>query len=360
MAEDKGRKIGPDDPVKTPRQYLQRGKARLGLFAYQAAIEDFEVAVQAEKVAMAARRYRARANFGLCRMAQVVDDLRMLQDAGERIGNRDLRAYADALSQTAGEAEANALLGVWTPTLLPPEECADGPTIVMATAPKTGSTSLSHALGAAIDAPVTNLLCYRGRDTVYSKLSDRAVQAFAGKGVVNHGHLNSDAATLDLLRDTPSVRIVLHLRDPRETLLSTADMCLRLRTSYSFATAPVPDPAHGVAFLDWMVDHYTPQLLTWMHDWITAYDTGHPSIVSLSTLDDLKSKGQDSVARHIAEKLGVTDIQTVKTQPRRTGQRLEGSQKLAYSDAQLARLEAQLPQALMQRFDWGPLAPSGA
>lgn len=224
--------------------------------------------------------------------------------------------------------------------------------LLTAAAPKTGSTSLSVALAGALGATKVNFLTTPPTDRGWGLVSARALETLRGFSVVNHCHLSPAPENLKVIEERPWVRVAVHLRNPFESIESTIDLVVRQRSPSMLSGSGLSASSSVGELREWVLDVYSFRLRDWMTDWVRLVDGQHPSVVGLSTLDEVKADGQDKVSRRLLRGIGNARILATATEPQRRGVRLSGDERIRLT-AEERRLILQIfPENMMQRFGW--------
>lgn len=273
--------------------------------------------------------------------------------SGIEICNADIKRFC-ACAGHAGDADAaQRMIEHHARTLRDSGRLPNGEYILYtAAAPKTGSTSLSVALAAAANYEKTNSLHFPTPPMAGGRLSMTALEILRGKGIVNHCHLSPARDQMDQLRTLPWVKVVVHFRNPVETVLSTIDLIVRNASPLMLSVAPDLDHRDTGAVTEFVLDSYLPELLDWMQGWLRHVDAGHPSVGGTSTLEEVRRSGQDAVAARILDGLGIPRRKDVSSAPQRTGIRLTGERAARYGPGQRERVESAVPTEMRQRFGW--------
>lgn len=227
--------------------------------------------------------------------------------------------------------------------------------ILVAATLKTGSTSFSDSLAGAMGYEYATHLSAPPRMDRWGQVFGRPLDVARGYGMVNHGHIGCEPAVLATIAAREWVKIALHLRHPLETMLSTIDAFIRVRTPTLFSAEPRLAAATPAEIKDWALQVYAPHMARWMVDWLALYDAGHPSIISLSTMDEMREIGQDALARRVASRLPGITPRTVDTPPRRYKLRLQGADRVTLSRAEAQSVLDLFPSSMLSRFGWGHL-----
>lgn len=229
---------------------------------------------------------------------------------------------------------------------------SEGYIVFTAAAPKTGSTSLSAGLAAALGGRRVTYLDLPPTATEWSTPWWPAVDALEGCALVNHCHLSPAPHVLAEIEKRPWVRVAVHLRNPFEAMESLIDMLTRHRFPNLLSGAPHLALAPDQELRDWLIEHHVHRLAKWMADWVALLDAGHPSLIGPTTMEMMRNQGQDGLARHLAHQLDGVTVRTCDTVPQRTGKRLEGAAKIRLTPAERAQVRKAMPAPLMARFGW--------
>jgi len=338
------------------RELFQSAKTLEGARDWSAAEDAYGqvVATATGKLHHQALRRRAECRMRLQKWDQARRDVDAVFDAGIPIVNRDIKRRVSVYSHL-GE------IGIASETIVkhaennlesypaPPDNAF---VILTAAAPKTGSTSLSTALAAAMNWPKANFLCYQKPELAQSYPSLPALDILKGRGIVNHCHLAPDDDLLIALEKRPWVKVAVHFRHPAETLLSTLDLVMRQNAPLILSQAPHLVGAPEPEIRDWVFSVYARQLSDWMQHWLAHVDARHPSVLCFTTLDQIKALGQDNVARNVLIDAGLAPRPDTATEPQLTGQRLTGKQKIAYCGDEREQVLAHFPKTMLERFNW--------
>ena len=336
------------------KKIFEHGKKLEQLKLWGEATVIYDQVIDAAPEFVHARRRRAECLMRLQRWSEAEQDVRSLFDGNMPIINRDVRRMVTVCSQQGRYTEAAQIIADFSEQWLKDNEASlkKGLVLLTAAVPKTGSTSLSLSLAAATGLPRCNFLCYQNSPMGAGVPSIAALYKLKDVGIVNHCHLVPDESLLLALRNMPWVRVAIQFRHPAETLLSTIDMMVRDQTPIIFAYSSVAPDAPVAEISEWVISHYLPRLVTWIEGWVAAIDDGHPSILGWTTLDEIKCRGQDTVARQMLKSAGIEPLQNVTTDAQRTGLRLRGPEEITFSKEQYDRVLALIPHHLRERFDW--------
>jgi hypothetical protein len=174
------------------------------------------------------------------------------------------------------------------------------PFIMLNTLPKSGSVFLLESLRRGLGIPAQKIsLGYVPMDLAdYRKLAEAA----EGNAVAQ-AHLDANPTNLRLLRER-TAGVVLHLRDPRQALLSWIHHVKNYANLGQLSWAMVtPAPTPGLlaeslpAIIDWHLIHHFPNLLDWIERWLEHAESGAGPKVLVSDYRDFHADAQESVLR---------------------------------------------------------------
>ena len=333
---------------------FHQGKQYENTGRWQKAVAGFTDAIALNLNFIQARRRRAECLMRLQQWDKAEHDMNAVIASGIQPNNRDIKRLTAILSYKGQTDKACDQINEYTKTWIREnkETLKPGPIILTAAAPKTASTSLSVALAKAADCPKINFLCYQRAELGKGLPSLQALKSLRGYGVVNHCHLDCNPEFLQTLAALAYVKVVVHMRNPLDTLTSTVDMFMRIKSPIILSAKPELATAPLNQLKEWAIAVYLPHLINWMEGWLRTVDNQHPSVLGLSTFDQIKAKGQDQVARELLQTANVKKIVTAETEPQRTGNRLSGAEKISFSNKQKARILAEIPNTLRDRFAW--------
>ena len=224
--------------------------------------------------------------------------------------------------------------------------------ILTAAAPKSGSTSLSVALAAALKTHKINYLCTPLTPQVWGQPWIAALDALKGYSVVNHCHLWPNKKTISALEKRPWVKIAVHIRNPIEVMESTIDMILRIKSVTLLKDMTEDERSNEPYLVDWAMKNYLPKLIFFMENWIALNDAKHPSVLGVSTMDEMKRNGQDALAFRLLSNLRNTEIVPAVTLPQRRGIRRKGEKEVLLTNDHRAQILEAIPTNLKARFKW--------
>lgn len=170
------------------------------------------------------------------------------------------------------------------------------PSIFINTLPKSGSIFISLSLQASTDMDSQRLAygCYPNDMIDYQKALE-----FSLGGRIAQEHLDASPRNLRLL-EKYAKHWVLHLRDPRSSMISWIHHLDLIHNRGDLTTVEFSDPFLPPDYftwdmlrkIDWQIDHYLAQSVKWIRDW-NDYYTQHPDRVLVTSYKELH---EDSAA----------------------------------------------------------------
>jgi len=148
---------------------------------------------------------------------------------------------------------------------------AKAPSILMTTMPKSASESLWNILAAGLDFGQCHMSIglFPNCCLVSSRLSE-----LARGGIVAKEHFGPNPANLAMLADAGIDKLLVHLRDPRQALLSWAhfvknDVSMRMLAPIWRRIVPPSEVLDRDMdeVIDWCIDHYLPLLVDFAEGW---------------------------------------------------------------------------------------------
>jgi len=338
------------------RDIFQQGKSLESGRDWAKAALCYGAVIAAGEGALRIQAHRRRAECLMRRQqwAEARQDVDAVFAAGGPILNRDIKRRVAVFSHLGDYKQAAATIEAYTKHWLMENSQTrrEGLTILTAAPPKSGSTSLAVALSAAGGWPKINFLCYQNGALTQGYPPMAALDLLRGVGIVNHCHLAPDRHVLDMLKARPWVGVAVHLRHPVEIILSTIDLILRQNPPLILDRAPHLVDASLGEITEWVTRVYAPSLANWVAGWLEIVDGNHPSILSMTTLSQMKSEGQDALAARILQSRGIVPIPGATSEPQGTGQRLSGPDRATLTPRQRDRVMAAFPVIVRQRFGW--------
>jgi hypothetical protein len=147
----------------------------------------------------------------------------------------------------------------------------------------------------------------------HDKVMPSAVRQLAKGGAIARSHLSAD--TLPALIANGVERLILHVRDPRQVVVSWVHYMVQTSDAEFRWAAPAYDPPvpwefRGWSFgeqLDWALRNYMPGQLQWLEDWMAAINSGPPIPILVSKFEDF-ARDQRAFFAGISDFFGVSEI----------------------------------------------------
>jgi hypothetical protein len=184
------------------------------------------------------------------------------------------------------------------------------PAIMFVAMMKSASEFIRENIIRALDVPEIGLsIGTVPRD----KVMPSAVRQLAKGGAIARSHMSAD--NLPELIANGVERLILHVRDPRQVIVSWVHYMGQIsdavfRWSASTYDPPVPLEFRNWGFqerLDWAVRNYMPGQLQWLEDWMSAVNNGPPIPILVSKFEDFV-RDQRSFFGKISDFFGVSEI----------------------------------------------------
>jgi hypothetical protein len=238
------------------------------------------------------------------------------------------------------------------------QTCRDG--ILLNTMPKSGSVYIQKSLAKILDC---RTLDAGNRYALIDQIGLRDARALIGGGYVAHSHLAPSLENLQILQHY-KLKMVLHLRDPRQALLSwvhhidwvtggsdTDEQLL-------YCTPRPPAAYFGLSFarkIDWQIDNYLPQLATWLTRWMAVADAKMIPII-VTHQDTLRTDERalfDSILKFHQLRVDYALPNLPRTLADTHFRRADPTEwQRTFSPQQAMRATALIPESLRQRFGW--------
>ena len=190
-------------------------------------------------------------------------------------------------------------------------------------------------------------------------MSWRRYFAFTAGGHIAHHHLDASPVNLWLLRQRP-VRLVVHLRDPRQVVVSWLHHLVRAGVReippLTAASPPVDwFDQDEAAQLDWLIENHLPIFVGWIEKWVRAADAGRIDL--LFTTFEMMVQDPRAFFETLAAYCGLEkpsiDIPDPQDDPLfqfRVGRVDEWRERL--TPVQQRRMGDAVPADLLGRFGW--------
>lgn len=240
-------------------------------------------------------------------------------------------------------------------------KAAGRPSILMTTMPKSASESLwNHlAIGLGLGQSHVSIGLFPDCQLVPCRVRD-----LKAGGVIAKEHVGPDEHNLAILADAGIDRILVHLRDPRQAVLSWAhfvrdDVSRRMLAPIWRKIVPpaalLDRDLHQV--IDWCLDHYLPLLVGFIEGWHLLERDGHAGLcVRCLTFETFVADRDDYLAK-VLDFYGLAPndmalVQQAATIHWRRGETDEW--RSVFTAAQRRRAGDALPACLSEHYGWPP------
>lgn len=233
------------------------------------------------------------------------------------------------------------------------------PSILINTMPKSGSVYIHKHLGQALGMPFSNL---GNGYTLADQVQYWSAKSFIGTSSIAQNHFEPSDINVQIL-DRLVGRWILHIRDPRQALLSWVHHLdlLKAENREDALLWVTPTPPPGYFDLDltdkigWNIVHYFPALVDWLRGWLKVYDRGRFNIL-LTTYDELITDEHRLFGRILdfhgiaRQRFQFTPLPKDRGVHFRKGDPDEW--RSVYTPPQIEACNALLPDQLLERFGW--------
>ncbi len=174
------------------------------------------------------------------------------------------------------------------------------PRIFINTLPKSGSVFISGTIAQSLGVKPSRIsLNYFPFDVIDINMLDQFIEA----GGVTQEHLDASPTNIHFLgKFLP--KFVLHIRDPRQSMISWAHHVKRYRNEGkthqlegAWSVVPPEDMADkSVSYLlDWYIDNYLTASVTWINGWLEAIGQHQELDILLSKYEDFHQDNQQHI-----------------------------------------------------------------
>lgn len=278
-------------------------------------------------------------------MASAARGLAILRAAIGRRGRRLLRGRHDATLPTL---QADGLV----------PQCRHS--ILLNTMPKSGSVYISGSLATILQLSTMQI----GNGYVLvDQINIQRAHTLSRGGFVSQSHLAPSSENLQVLQHFKQ-KLVLHLRDPRQALLSWihhVDWISRGREGAVELLYGMPQPPSGYfdfplpRKVDWHIENYLPQLIAWSQQWVEVADCGTIPIL-ITHWDDLRSNEKvffDSILAFHQLNFDYTLPSLPRTMEAAHFRRADPAEWIrSFTPEQADQATLMIPQPLRTRFGW--------
>ena len=241
------------------------------------------------------------------------------------------------------------------------------PTLLLVTLPKSASETIWNRLAAGLGLPTTHLSL--GLFPHCCLLPSRLRRAAVG-GLSAKEHILPSTHNLESLREVGLTRLLVHLRDPRQAVLSWAHFVSgdvahrRMGAVWRSTVPPRAVLERGFpAVLDWCIDRVLPLYVRFAEAWVARADKADsPWRVRILTFERFLREPtayMEEVLEHFAIDPALFDSEAAAAAAsfhQRRGRPDEWRE--VFTRAQKARARRILPAELCERFGWPRSSPS--
>jgi hypothetical protein len=242
---------------------------------------------------------------------------------------------------------------------------ANEPSILLNTMPKSGSVYVARSLAKILKLDIR---CIGNQYALIDQINVPLARTISAGGYVSQNHLSPTAENLQIIEHF-NLKMVLHLRDPRQALLSWIyhlDYVTSQNDMSELLLYFVPRPPFGYFELslhdkiDWQIENYLPHLVSWVAAWLDVVDRRSFQILTTQQ-EDLRT-AEKSFFDQILSFYGFDTNYVLPDLPRtledthfRRADPMEW--RSAFSADQAAKATSMIPTTIMKRFRWDAISP---
>jgi hypothetical protein len=237
---------------------------------------------------------------------------------------------------------------------------AGSESILLNTMPKSGSVYIAKSLQKILGFGFMHI---GNRYALIDQIDVQEARTFAGGGYISQNHLAPSPENLQILRHL-NLKMVLHVRDPREAMLSwthhldRVSRCCDESDELLYSTPRPPMGYFGLSFsrkLDWQIENYLPNLVSWAQQWIDVADRGAIPIL-LTQQSELRcnEKGLfEAILAFFQVSIDFDLPNLPRTLEETHFRRADPTEwRRTLTEEQAARASAAIPDELGRRFGW--------
>ena len=234
------------------------------------------------------------------------------------------------------------------------------PFIFINTMPKSGSVFLTDSLKQNLPEGYNFIRISQSRfhDDYVNKLQ---ILNHRNHHVYTQEHVDVRPHNIKILPDYLP-KFILHLRDPRQALLSWYHHVEKCRQGdYHLWSQDIQPPFEYFNWteedkLNWQIEHYLPCLVQWVEDWCSILDSNTFNIL-VTTFEEMNNNESAFLSRVFDFfNLSVSDLKytpfTMDHNHQRKGSIDEW--RYVFTDVQQQRISELVPYNLLERFNWDP------
>ncbi|MBI2255465.1 MAG: sulfotransferase domain-containing protein [Proteobacteria bacterium] len=237
------------------------------------------------------------------------------------------------------------------------------PPILLFAQPKSGSTFLHRAFRKTLQVPFTRI----GAGGVFdAAIRYKELKAFAQGNAVCREHLPARRHLLDSIAGVGIKKVVLHIRDPRYSIVSWTKMVDRFIETRgmpgALLTCEMPMPADYATrpFQDrlaWQVENYLPRQVSWIESWLALAADNPPLDILITKYEEFSGDPKAYIRRVLTFHDVPFKESWIKLPDDSVGKNNIFSEKSADKWADIdpaikAAAGAQVSAELCRRFDW--------
>jgi hypothetical protein len=232
--------------------------------------------------------------------------------------------------------------------------------ILLNTMPKSGSVYTAKTLAAILGLD----LRYIGHQYVLiDQINVQLARMISAGGYVSQNHLSPSPENLQIIQHF-KLKMVLHLRDPRQALLSWIyhldRVASRNDTSEILLFCAPRTPVGYFDFsltekIDWQIENYLPQLVSWVAKWLEVADRGTVEIL-VTHQHDLRTAEKlffDRILQFYGFGTDYVLPNLPKTIEETHFRHADPTEWInTFTPGQVARATLVIPPSMMKRFGW--------
>jgi hypothetical protein len=237
-------------------------------------------------------------------------------------------------------------------------QCRNG--ILLNTMPKSGSAYISGSLATILQL---NTMQIGHGYALIDQINIQGARTLSRGGFVSQAHLAPSSENLQVLQYFKQ-KLVLHLRDPRQALLSWVhhlDWISGGSAGREELLYAMPQPPSGyfdfplTRKIDWHIENYLPQLIAWSEQWVEVADRCIIPIL-ITRWDDLRSNEKtffDSILAFYQLNFDYALPSLPRTMEATHFRRADPAEWIrSFTPEQADQATLMIPQPLRTRFGW--------
>ncbi|MBF0622417.1 MAG: tetratricopeptide repeat protein [Magnetococcales bacterium] len=235
---------------------------------------------------------------------------------------------------------------------------ADPETICICALPKSAGTFLATSLANTLNSEVKDRK-YSIDDGMFPDilLTEDAFRVTTSQRGIVHNHANASAANIAVIAAVGIKKILVHVRDPRQALLSYHHHCCGGRGLFRcFAKDQNFYKMEESERLQWMVNHYFQPQIDWIQSWMDyQQQTDKPVEINLTSFDTMLSMGQKPFIRSLCDALDHHPEQIIIPKRDNKVRFRKGDPKewrSVFTEQQQEWMFEHMPEAMCFQFGW--------